>query len=1451
MKNDNLINTESIKLRLRLKLIVVFLLLLLFGTALQAQPCTTVAPTGVTSSNGSCSIYGTSLTTTGLASGEFQWGTGTTAGNNVLTQNYGNTYWVNPSITTTYWVRRYDATCGYSSPVFITIYKMSTGPTSISSNTSNPVISGCPAILTAQGAVLEANSEYQWGTGTVGSNIINGATQQSLNINPTSNTTYWVRIKNQGGCFSTASSYNVTVSAASTAPLSINNTTELCSRNGGVTLQANGGTSASGSLFQWGTGDVAGQNIIGTQYASNLWVDPSLTTIYWVRRYDPTCNTYTNAAYVKVYKGSNGPYYLNAPYSACPGETITLSLSSGTLGDGSIVQWGTGNTVGQNVLTQTGISIQVPFNNTTTYWARIIDQGNCGTSSSVSNTVNLNNGTTNLTGITQTGTISCTNNLVTLKAEGGTSTQSYQWGTGANGQNILSFTTQSIQVAVNTTTTYWVRAVSTGICNYSDYVRKEVVAYSSPVLAPTSITPTAWTCPGQRITLIANAPVTTGTYRWGTGNVPGQNMLPRNTNQIFVYPTEDTVYWVQKFISSTCGYTAAAFITLNKPVLAGSNLDFGDNIWNVYGFNYTDLALVEVEYRGYYTQDALEANSSNNTVNGWAPGQSPSNSAGWTGCPMDSNKFTFVYKRQGFPCGTYTLANVNSQGYFHIYVDGVLVYTCDDSGCSTTLGNYNLNATSTVEIRAVKVSGSSRLNISFTKVDIVPTAITGVTSSISNFCNNNTNVTLTPTGGSLGTTGIYQYGTGNIPGQNIIGTFSTSSVSRILNATTTFWVRIINPVCGTVTNASTVTIQRNPSPLVGAITSAARQICKGSLLTNSISTSGFQNGTLTWQISNTNSFSSSATVRSIANNSTVLTPSEIGPINQDIYIRAKVDGICEYSTSNMIVITVGNEVTYSATGYSSALTDKSSLIVNSSLTLTGDLQVCDCTVNNNATLTVNSGKTLTVENYINSVNGSIIVENTGSIVQINDAAINTGNVSVIRNTAKMKNFDFTYWSSPVSNFSLYNLSPNTLADKYFSFNPQINNWATILNGAENMVPGKGYIVRAPQGWSATNSTSGVYTGNFVGKLNNGVVSVPVAKTTATTSNLVGNPYASAVDADLFILNANNSGIISGTIYFWTHNTPISNATGVHAYNVNDYNKYNLTGGVKTASTAISGGDAPTGKIASGQSFFVETKGAISNGSYSLQFNNSMRVKGENAQFFRQAQNEDSDEMEIQKNRIWLTISNQLGAYDEALVGYITGATNEMEDLFDGMIYPAGNPVGIYSLVANEQLAIQGRALPFDEFDVVPVGFRANQAGNYTITLDRFDGLFSMQDVYLKDLQTGNVHDLKDSPYDFATVSGTVNNRFEVLYRHPNLSTNNPDADSQVYVVKNNQHIEVSSGNAIIDNIEVFDVTGKQLYNKKQINSNLFQTNNLNLANQVIIVKVTMTTGASVTKKIIF
>ncbi|RZJ35985.1 MAG: right-handed parallel beta-helix repeat-containing protein [Flavobacterium sp.] len=513
-------------------------------------------------------------------------------------------------------------------------------------------------------------------------------------------------------------------------------------------------------------------------------------------------------------------------------------------------------------------------------------------------------------------------------------------------------------------------------------------------------------------------------------------------------------------------------------------------------------------------------------------------------------------------------------------------------------------------------------------------------------------------------------------------------------------------------------------------------------------------------------------------------------------------------------------------------------------TNSSNLKACDLQVNAGYTVTIAENGYVEVENDV-IVYGNLIIENKGSLVQNDASATNTGNVILKRKTSPLKQYDYTYWSAPLQSQPLSVTSSPSI---YYSFNPAINNYSS-QSATSVMTPGVGYISRAPNNLSY--ATPQILEVTFNGIPNTGNIAVPVTKA-ASAFNLIGNPYPSAVDIDEFLVDPDNAPYIGGTIYLWTHNTALSmqnSGTSVFNYAHDDYAKYNVTGGVKTGSAAGSGNAVPAGKVASGQAFFIE---ALQNGTHNVIFKNSMRSKGtgNNSQFFKPSENTPDANAPIEKNRVWINISNSEDAYDQMLVGYITGATNDLDRAFDGKIFPAGNVVSIYSVLGENNLAIQGRALPFDPSDVVPLGYVTGIAGTFSIALEDLDGLFQDQDVFLYDKSNSTYHNLKLGAYTFSSGIGTFNDRFELRFIDSNLAAPHFDASSNdVIMLAKSRRLSIRAAENI-STIEIFDMTGKLLYVKKNVNATEFTSEQMQTTGTAVLAIVTFADSNVVARKIV-
>ena len=573
-------------------------------------------------------------------------------------------------------------------------------------------------------------------------------------------------------------------------------------------------------------------------------------------------------------------------------------------------------------------------------------------------------------------------------------------------------------------------------------------------------------------------------------------------------------------------------------------------------------------------------------------------------------------------------------------------------------------------------------------------------------------------------------------------------------------------------------------------------------------------------------------------NSATLAGNAIGNLSVTTYFRAVVNSMaCGEDISDVVTITVNatNEWTgsngtswadagnWSCGAAPTAVTDVIIPATENKPVIAEDVAINSLTLESGAALTVTSGFDLTVTNAVDVEEGAtMIVQNNANLLQVNDVA-NSGNITVKRNSSALKLYDYTLWSSPVEGQNLLAFSPLTLVSptsRFYFYNTETNFYNAITApGSVTFGLAKGYLIRMPNNHPTTPT---IYPGSFTGVPHNGNLQITMIDGGENFRyNLVGNPYPSPISIEDFI-EANEDNI-TGMLYFWRKT---NNAESPSYCSWKE-------------GTFLSNGEAqvfdPNGVIQTGQGFFVEGTGAGT----TLVFNNQMRVGNNAGQFFRTAS--------VEKHRIWLNATSESGAFSQTAIVYAEGGDSNGLDKFDGK-YMNDGPIALTSVIADVPYAIQGRA-PFVQSDVVPLRFKASAVGQFTIALDHVDGLFSgNQQIYLRDNQNGIVTNLKNGSYTFTSGAGTHTGRFDVIY-DTSLAVVNPQFDNSVVVYNQGSMLAVNAGSMMIDNIKVYDVRGRLIVSRDDINATeaLIDAGE---ANQVLIVKVTSVDHQVATRKVV-
>ncbi len=524
--------------------------------------------------------------------------------------------------------------------------------------------------------------------------------------------------------------------------------------------------------------------------------------------------------------------------------------------------------------------------------------------------------------------------------------------------------------------------------------------------------------------------------------------------------------------------------------------------------------------------------------------------------------------------------------------------------------------------------------------------------------------------------------------------------------------------------------------------------------------------------------------------------------------RAFIDNVrIQCSSSN-------NSTTWDGTAWSNGVPDITKEVILHA-TPTESFSAKKLTVERD--MIIPAGITITVENEVVNKNDVTFRFRHGAyLIQNNNSAVNEGPAMFDRSSTPIYRLENLMWSSPVINQNIFEISPNTLTNRFARFLESTNDWTENVTAADNFKAGELISFRAPNNYNNYGEGEAqVFDSSFRGQLFNGEVTIPVTKA-SKGNNAVGNPYASPLSLDALI--AANTSVGINSVYVWTHSKPIVDG----AYQGSNWAIYNGTGWNDNSVTSQN--------IDIAQGFIVKVANAGN-----LVLNNAMRTSANGPVYYKE-----------QKDRYWLSLSNNQGKINTSLIGYVNGSTNKFDQNFDAKPFDNNNE-GLYSVLNNDLFVIQGRG-DFNNEDSFDLTFNVKKAGTYQINLEQFEGVFENQNIYLVDKKLDKVFNLNElKSYSFDTEAGEINDRFSINYQNKTLSTNDLSKKGLVVYAQNKQ-ITISSKESI-KSIKLVDISGRQLQNIQNINTKNYVIN-LNVNPQVVVVVVENTNGTIESRKVI-
>ena len=392
------------------------------------------------------------------------------------------------------------------------------------------------------------------------------------------------------------------------------------------------------------------------------------------------------------------------------------------------------------------------------------------------------------------------------------------------------------------------------------------------------------------------------------------------------------------------------------------------------------------------------------------------------------------------------------------------------------------------------------------------------------------------------------------------------------------------------------------------------------------------------------------------------------------------------------------------------------------------------------------------------------------------------------------------------------------ADSYINYTDQI---------ATTLISGVGYRAGTVAG---TNLT-------FTGTVPTSSIDVNILDTGATFPdwNLIGNPYPSYLDMDLFL----NYVLDPNTVPVTTNLSILEDISGIYGY---------AGSAVANKWDVITLANASDKLMAPGQGFFVAANDAYVN-DHNIVFDPSMRAIGTDDDFIL---GRNSSQLTFLKLNVG-TANN-----DYRTEFYFNENASQGLDLgYDGKIL--GNVAPNFALYShlvedNTGLPIALQALnPSDLVNtVIPLGVNANQGEQITFSISETT-LPSNVEVYLEDNVANTVILLNSGDYTFTPnvdLSGT--GRFYLRVSSTVLSVGQDDLDYlQIYTIVNPKSLIIKGELNAATEVNLYDIRGRLVLRKALNQFSLSNTIDISeIGSGIYIVKVFNDTQSKTQKLVI-
>ncbi len=548
---------------------------------------------------------------------------------------------------------------------------------------------------------------------------------------------------------------------------------------------------------------------------------------------------------------------------------------------------------------------------------------------------------------------------------------------------------------------------------------------------------------------------------------------------------------------------------------------------------------------------------------------------------------------------------------------------------------------------------------------------------------------------------------------------------------------------------------------------------------------------------------------------------------------------------------------------------------------------------------------------LNEADSKIYLRSEGQLIQGSGTTGNSGlgELSLYQN-GNVGSYEYNYWCSPIGDRSTNNTTNNIFGISFLNdissitnATPATYNHASNYNGTANPLniepywiwkyitsdtyadwihvegnttinPGEGFTMKGTAGTSLNNSGDNQMY-DFRGKPNTGTIGINVLPNQFT---LVGNPYASALDALAYIHDAENKTVITGTLHLWEQN-PNINSHLLRAYD-GGYATYTISADGLTETYVqatfytykgdgtINGttGTSPSGKrprryMPIGQGFMVEGTAMGK-----VKAKNSHRVYAKetasDSEFFKTSNTKKSTKTTLTNNGFSIIHSDYKrfrlnidfnNIYTRQLVEtFHASATNGFDYGLESKI----NIDGILNsdaYLSNNKNTYIAEALPFDETLKMPIVIKLTQDMPIRIRITDIQNFDNTQPIYIHDIDNNTYTDLRTQDFNINLKTGTHNNRLEITFNKSTLDIkDNTFENLKIFHNNISSELIISNPNNLdIKNISLFDISGKRIINKSNLTYKTGYTySTKSLSDGVYIAKINLVDNKVFSKKII-